>query len=265
MLDMRRWVCLACARAREGELPPRWCSCGVEGASVRADGAAARALAGELPDDPDDGPEAHGGARAVLAGELDRPAPGDRIDTGSLELDRALGGGWPRSCAVAVWGEPGAGKSRLAARWAARAGPWLLVATEAPAADAVELARHAGADVSACYVLTELEAWISEARRLGVRAVVLDSISASARPARAARDAARAAHELGALVFVLAHRTRRGRAAGGAAVEHWPDATVTVAPRGRDAAGVSVRKSRFCPRTGRAIRVGLTNDSGPEI
>src|SRR3972149_3043434 len=124
------------AGPREGELPPRWCSCGVEGASVRADGAAARALAGELPDDPDDGPEAHGGGRAGPAGELDRPAPGERLDTGSLQLDRALGGGWPRSSAVAVWGEPGAGKSRLAARWAARAGPWLLVATEAPAADA---------------------------------------------------------------------------------------------------------------------------------
>lgn len=184
---------------------------------------------------------------AVPMARVERRPPA-RVGTGDGGLDSALGGGWPLGRCVLVWGEPGAGKSRLVARWASRITPWALVALEVEGSEAVALAEHAGAHTAGGWLVDSAAGWESACAAVRARAVVLDSAHATGDPLGAVRRAVAYSRAHDALVFVVAHRNRSGTVRGDTGLEHWPDAVVQVRGREGSRALVRVRKSRFCAR-----------------
>lgn len=222
------WSCIACGARSESRREPVLCACGVDGSWTIATG----------------------GARAARAVRADAFVRRDfeRVATGTPALDELLRGGWVRGSSVLVWGDPGAGKSRLCLRWATRAAPCLYAALEMPPELVLETASSAGADLGALWLVDTVEGLQAEAGRIGARAVIVDSVNATARPLALVKELSLWAPSSGAVVFLVAHRNGRGRALGGRALEHWPDCTVMLSPRKASGCRVTVRKSRHCPR-----------------
>lgn len=155
-----------------------------------------------------------------------------------------------------VWGDPGAGKTRLCLRWAAHAAPCLFVSLEMPPELILDTAASVGAELGGLWLVDTVEGLTAEAARIGARSVVVDSVTATPRPLALVRELSQWAPGSGAVVWMVAHRNGKGRARGGPALEHWPDYTVHAKPRRASAARVTIKKSRYCPR-GFAV-VGLT-------
>lgn len=183
-----------------------------------------------------------------------------RVTSGDSELDRVLLGGWVLGSSALVWGDPGAGKTRLCLRWAAHAAPCLFVSLECPPELVLDTAASVGADLEGLWLVDTVEGLTSEAARIGARSVVVDSVTATPRPLGLVKELSLWAPSSGAVVWMVAHRNGKGRARGGPALEHWPDYTVRMSPRKASGAKVTVKKSRYCPR-GWAV-VGLTASRG---
>jgi len=166
-------------------------------------------------------------------------------------LGRELGGGLVGAGGVLLCGPRGAGKSRLAYRWAARA-RCLVVHPELSREVAADLARSTGSQMANVHLLEELEGWQAEADRLEARAVVLDSLAAAPDPVselRAAQRWARGARTR--IVFALAHATKGGDHRGSSDLAHWADTELRIT-RGEVAgeAGVKIMKTRGGPSGG---------------
>lgn len=229
------WTCIACGATEASRREPGLCGCGVDGSWTLAEGCRA--------------------ARAVRADAF-RQLERRRVSTRDGELDKLLGGGWVLGSSALVWGDPGSGKSRLCLRWASFAAPCLYVALEMPPELVLETASSAGAELGGLWLVDTAEGLQAEASRIGARSVIVDSVTATPKPLALVKELALWAPSSGAVLFLIAHRNRRGRAHGSSGLEHWPDYTVQLSPRKASSARVTVRKSRYCPR-GSAL-VGLT-------
>lgn len=221
------WTCIACGAEESGHREPARCACGVESSWTLAGG-------GRV-------------ARAVRADAF-RRVERRRVSSGDPELDSVLAGGWVLGSSALVWGDPGAGKTRLCLRWAAQAAPCLFASLEMPPELVLDTAASAGAELGGLWLVDTAEGIQAEAARIGARSVVVDSVTATGRALALVRELSAWAPSSGAVVWMVAHRNGRGRARGGPALEHWPDYTVNLRPRGKHAARVVVRKSRYCPR-----------------
>lgn len=197
----------------------------------------------------------------VLAGSVDEPAPAARaqradelpdtplkhITTGIGELDLLLGGGFVEESGVLVHGWRGSGKSRVCYRIGG-AGRCLIVHPELTAKVAREIAKSTGARLERLWFLPDLDGWESEADRLGVRRVVLDSLGDVSDPVRAMKAARKWAQRRAGVVLLIQHTTKDGQAAGPARVAHDADAEIKVSPAGNDRARVRVMKARSSAR-----------------
>lgn len=167
-----------------------------------------------------------------------------RLPTGDPELDHLLGGGWFTGESVLVHGPPGSGKSRLCLRWASALGPALVLTLEMPAGLTRELAASAGAELRELYPLEDVRGWESEARRLGARSVLIDSISKTRRPRDTLNQCRTWAQKTGGVALLVSHENSRGGAAGGLSVEHDPDSVLRVSDAEHGTALVRVVKRR---------------------
>lgn len=170
----------------------------------------------------------------------------ERDPTGEAELDALLGGGLVRGSRALLYGRGGTGKSRCAFRWGTHIGTTLALSLEMPVALAALSARDAGADLSRLHLLTSHESLVAEARIVGARVVIVDSLSEHPDASACLRQLGELA-TLGVTSIYIAHRTIAGHAKGGSRVQHAPDYELFLSRAGSDdgPVRVAVRKSRF--------------------
>lgn len=235
LFDRAAAKCGACGR-REKRPIPRVCVCGVEGAwEMLAPPAAA----------PGPRPAA---ASVQRLDELDDRPP-VRIPTGDRAVDRVLQGGFGAGESVLLHGPRGSGKSRCSYRWASRAGG-LLVAVEMGAAMTRHTAASAGADLGRLW-LAGAQGWQQRAHELGVRVVVIDSVSrwpGPETPEEITKQAAAWAESSGVVVLLICHENKRGRERGSAELGHDVDTVARVENRRADGtARLRLLKRRLSP------------------
>lgn len=176
-----------------------------------------------------------------------------RIDTGSAELNRVLGGGIVPSSLVLVGGDPGIGKSTLllalAARLAHMQGPVLYVSGEESARQIRMRAERIGAVTERLLLFseTDLEQVQQAASQASPVLIVIDSIqtmsiaSSSSPPGSVAqiRDCTAALLNLakghGITVFIAGHVTKQGSLAGPRLLEHMVDTVLYFEGEGKSA------------------------------
>jgi DNA repair protein RadA/Sms len=184
--------------------------------------------------------------RAAAASAVERlgdvaPDPRRRLESGMVELDRTLGGGFVPGAAVVLGGEPGIGKSTLFLQVAgalAASGRSVLVASaeESPEQVAMRAARLDGDFDSVDFLATgDIDAVIEAAGALRPGMLVVDSIQTVADsavdgpPGGVAQVRACAARlvalakESGTPVVMIGHVTKEGTLAGPRLVEHAVD------------------------------------------
>ena len=171
--------------------------------------------------------------------------PLQRLETGSGEFDRVLGGGLVPGSLVLVGGDPGIGKSTLLLQSAsamARHSSVLYVSAE-ESAQQVKLRwqRLAGAGASDLQLLaeTDLELVLEELEALRPAVAIIDSIQAlhdaelASAPGSVAqvRECAaalqRLAKRLDIALLLVGHVTKEGMLAGPKVLEHLVDAVLT--------------------------------------
>ncbi len=191
---------------------------------------------------------ARGGMR-VTAATGNRPRPigeigvegGERIATGTGELDRVLGGGVVKGSLVLIGGDPGIGKSTLllqASRaLAERAGPVLYVSGEESAGQVKLRAERLGIAPPELFFVAENDLSVIEAHvaELRPRVLVVDSIQAVFLPTfESAPGSVSQVRECGARLmlvakgrgiatFLVGHVTKEGALAGPRVLEHLVD------------------------------------------
>jgi predicted ATP-dependent serine protease len=184
--------------------------------------------------------------RAVLASSLEL-ADHPRARTGEHALDDLLEGGFALGGCVLVHGRRASGKTRLTYRWGTRL-PCLVVCAELSLEVAQTTIHTTAGHLGNAYLLRDLAGWEHEATRLGVRAVVLDSLGATARPLATLRRAREWAEEHGAIVYAIAQCNKRGNARGTEELAHWADYEVRVRrSQSHGKAVVEIIKSRLSP------------------
>ncbi len=221
--DRSRFVCQAC-----GQVSPRWFGrcpgCGAWNTLVEEPGAAlgSRRRAQEP-------------TRSVPLAQVEATA-GERLSTGSTELDRVLGGGIVAGSLVLVGGDPGVGKSTLLLQAASRLaadGVVLYVSGEESPAQVRLRGSRLGALPDGLYVhsQTELGPVVQEIRRLRPRVAVVDSIqtmykdevaSAPGSVAQVRECSAEFLHlakSTGTAIFLVGHVTKDG--------SMWPETRAT--------------------------------------
>jgi DNA repair protein RadA/Sms len=202
-------------------------------------------------------------------GSID-PKSGERIATGSGEVDRVLGGGLMRGSAVLIGGEPGIGKSTLLLQLCAKAaapGRILYVSgEESPAqlrlrADRLGALRE-GLEVFCSGNLAAIRACLEN---LKPSLVVIDSIQtlhaeeAGAVPGTAnqikycSQELTSWAKEHDAAIFLVAHVTKEGLIAGPKAAEHLVDAVLNFEQSEGELRVLRASKNRF----GSAEEIGI--------
>lgn len=209
--------------------------------------------------------------RAMPLSEIDaNEKPMRRIASGIRELDRVLGGwagpmssepealarrleagqsgaGLVPGSAVLVGGEPGIGKSTLllqaACAWAASGTPVLYVSSEESAQQIAMRARRLAGSQSksdALFVLadTNLARIVEQARRIGPRVLVIDSVQMIYKPdvpagpgsvtqlRRCCSELVYLAKASGTAVVLVGHVTKDGTLAGPRLLEHLVDAVL---------------------------------------
>ncbi len=191
--------------------------------------------------------EARGGVHREKRKEASQPRPlhlvgtqeVKRLSTGSLELDRVLGGGIVPGAIMLLGGEPGIGKSTLMLQVALemKNTKILYVSGEESDLQLSMRARRLGKEHKDCHVLTETdtEAIFAHASALQPELLVLDSIQTLSSPhldsspgsvsqvRECAAEMQRYAKESGVPVFLIGHITKDGSLAGPKVLEHMVD------------------------------------------
>ena len=177
-----------------------------------------------------------------MASLEDRPV--QRLETGSSEFDRVLGGGLVPGSMVLVGGDPGIGKSTLLLQSAsamARRCSVLYVSAE-ESAQQVKLRwqrLHAGADDLQLLAETDLDVVLQELEALRPDVAIIDSIQAlhdgdlTSAPGSVGqvRECAAALQRLAkrqtTALMLVGHVTKEGMLAGPKVLEHLVDAVLT--------------------------------------
>lgn len=163
-----------------------------------------------------------------------------RISTGSVELDRVLGGGLVKGSVVLLGGEPGIGKSTLllqALHTMSQNQPVLYITGEESVEQIALRAQRLGMDGKRLKLLAEnrLEQIMDTLSRESPRVIVIDSIqtlytdilqSAPGSVAQVRETAAqlvRRAKRDGICMFLVGHVTKEGTLAGPRVLEHMVD------------------------------------------
>ncbi|MFV1996382.1 MAG: DNA repair protein RadA [Acidiferrobacterales bacterium] len=184
--------------------------------------------------------DTHVSAAAVQLLEHIEAEETDRIKTGSVELDRVLGGGLVKGSVVLLGGDPGIGKSTLllqALQAMSRTEQVLYITGEESAEQVALRAQRLGLDGTKLKLLTEnrLEQIIDTLHKESPRVVVIDSIqtlytdilpSAPGSVAQVRETAAqlvRRAKRDGISLFLVGHVTKEGTLAGPRVLEHMVD------------------------------------------
>ena len=202
-------------------------------------------------------------------GSID-PKSGERMASGSGEMDRVLGGGIMRGSAILVGGEPGIGKSTLLLQVCAKAaapGRILYVSGEESPAQLRLRADRLGAlrDGLEVFCSGKLAAIRAALENLKPSLVVIDSIQtlhaeeAGAVPGTAnqikycAQELTAWAKERDAAIFFVAHVTKEGLIAGPKAAEHLVDAVLSFEQSEGELRVLRAGKNRF----GSAEEIGI--------
>jgi len=164
-----------------------------------------------------------------------------RFSSGSMELDRVLGGGIVPGSFVLVGGDPGIGKStlltHLACRVAESRGPVLYISAEESPQQVRLRAERLGAMSDDFFVVAEADMQVIEGHMKNVKPVVLiiDSIQTVYKPdipsapgsvvqvRESAAQLLRMAKNTGTAVFTAGHVTKEGAIAGPRVLEHMVD------------------------------------------
>jgi DNA repair protein RadA/Sms len=185
-------------------------------------------------------------AAAPSVERLSEVAPagdGERIATGSAELDRVLGGGLVRGSAVLLGGDPGIGKSTIALQLAGgvgrgkRALPVLYVAGEEAPAQVKLRAERLGVDGKSILVLaaTDTPGIVAAIAEHTPSVVVVDSVQTVHTPRvesapgsvgqlrEATAELVTAAREHTSSLVLIGHVTKEGAIAGPRVLEHMVD------------------------------------------
>jgi DNA repair protein RadA/Sms len=181
-------------------------------------------------------------ARADVSSSLAAEAVSEspRLATGSIELDRVLGGGLVPGSVTLIGGDPGIGKSTLMLQAAAAlngAGPVLYATGEESLKQVALRARRLGLETAAARLLAEtcVEQIVGVAASLGARALIVDSIQTmhseriEAAPGAVSQlrectaELVRFAKASGTAVLLVGHVTKEGQIAGPRVLEHMVD------------------------------------------
>lgn len=164
-----------------------------------------------------------------------------RFPSGSLELDRVLGGGIVPGSFILVGGDPGIGKSTLLTHLASRVadswGPVLYVSSEESPQQVRLRAERLGAMADTFLVMAEADMdKIDEYRKgLNPKVLIIDSIQTVYKPdipsapgsvvqvRECAAQLLRVAKNTGTAVFIAGHVTKDGAIAGPRVLEHMVD------------------------------------------
>ncbi|WP_375382222.1 DNA repair protein RadA [uncultured Sphingomonas sp.] len=236
--NQKRFVCQAC-----GSVSSRWAGqcgdCSEWNTMVEEAGATITPFRAKH--------DLQGGGRAVTLVSLDAEvALPDRMATGIVEFDRALGGGFVEASATLIGGDPGIGKSTLLLQAAARmavAGRYVAYVSGEEAADQVRLrARRLGlgdapvrlaSATSVRDILTTLSAGPPPAL------LVIDSIQTMhsdliegapgtvSQVRASSQELIRFAKERGTALVLVGHVTKDGSIAGPRVLEHMVDTVLS--------------------------------------
>jgi len=193
-----------------------------------------------------------------------------RIDSGSSELDRVLGGGFVPGSAILVGGEPGAGKSTLLLQilcGLAKAHDTLYVTGEESPQQVALRARRLKLPTNRLQLLSEtnVEAVCQQAAQLKPRIMVVDSIqvmhladiaSAPGSVSQVRESAAlltRFAKQSGTVLLLVGHVTKDGSLAGPKVLEHMIDCSLMLE---------STDDSRYRTLRSHKNRFGAVNELG---
>jgi DNA repair protein RadA/Sms len=163
-----------------------------------------------------------------------------RLLTGSMELDRVLGGGLVPGSVTLIGGDPGIGKSTLMLQSAAAlsaAAPSLYATGEESLKQVGLRARRLGLDSAGTRLVaeTQVEAIVAAAKSLKARALIVDSIQTmysdriEAAPGAVSQlrectaELVRFAKSSGTAVLLVGHVTKDGQIAGPRVLEHMVD------------------------------------------
>ncbi|TXH50644.1 MAG: DNA repair protein RadA [Cellvibrionales bacterium] len=193
-----------------------------------------------------------------------------RLQTGSAELDRVLGGGLVAGSAVLIGGNPGAGKSTLLLQLLcqlAATQTCLYVTGEESLQQVAMRARRLGLPVDKLHTLSEtsIESLLSAAESLSPAVMVVDSIQVMHWPELASapgsvsqvRECAalltRFAKQTGTVLILVGHVTKDGSLAGPKVLEHMIDASIMLD---------STDDSRYRTLRSHKNRFGAVNELG---
>ncbi len=170
------------------------------------------------------------------------PSSGQRISSGSIELDRVLGGGMVPGALVLVGGEPGIGKSTLMLQVAMqmKVDRILYISGEESDTQLSMRAKRLNLKHSGCYILTatDTSSIFSHVEELKPDIIIADSIQtltssnidSSAGSISQIKECAaefqRYSKESGIPVFLIGHITKDGSLAGPKLLEHMVDAVL---------------------------------------
>jgi DNA repair protein RadA/Sms len=164
-----------------------------------------------------------------------------RFSSGSMELDRVLGGGIVPGSFVLVGGDPGIGKStlltHLACRVAKARGPVLYVSAEESPQQVRLRAERLHALCDGFLVVSEADMQLIEEYMNGLKpaALIIDSIQTVYKPdipsapgsvvqvRECAAQLLRMAKNTGTAIFIVGHVTKEGAIAGPRVLEHMVD------------------------------------------
>ncbi|MGB6310940.1 MAG: DNA repair protein RadA [Steroidobacteraceae bacterium] len=177
-------------------------------------------------------------ASTSLAAEATLEQP--RLATGSVELDRVLGGGLVPGSVTLIGGDPGIGKSTLMLQAAAALnglGPVLYATGEESLKQVALRARRLGLAEAAARLMTEtcVEDIVAAAAALSARVLIVDSIQtmhseriesapgAVSQLRECTAELVRFAKRGGTAVLLVGHVTKEGQIAGPRVLEHMVD------------------------------------------